>query len=70
MAGREAGQGTAAGLARLKAMGPGPWNGRTSTRTGDRIGDLGVYVGMVPVFQDWWFHHRDGGFDQVRPGLR
>jgi uroporphyrinogen-III decarboxylase len=20
---------------------------------------------MVPVFQDWWFHHRNGGFDQV-----
>ncbi len=30
----------------------------------DVIGDLGVYLGMIPVFQDWWFHYRHGGFEQ------
>lgn len=28
------------------------------------ISEHGVYVAMVPVFQDWWFHNRHGGFDQ------
>lgn len=29
------------------------------------IGDHGIYMGMIPVFQDWWFHNRQGGFEQV-----
>jgi hypothetical protein len=52
-------------FARLKAyVGPGPYVWETEYKDRHRIGDLGVYVGMVPVFQDWWFHHRDGGFDR------
>lgn len=46
-------------------MGTGGWKWEDRYHDRDRIGDLGVYVGMVPVFQDWWFHHRNGGFDQV-----
>jgi hypothetical protein len=50
---------------RLKAwVGSGPYSWETEYRDRDRIGDLGVYVGMVPVFQDWWFHYRHGGFDR------
>jgi uroporphyrinogen-III decarboxylase len=51
---------------RLKLwMGTGPWLWEKEFKDRDRIGNLGVYVGMVPVFQDWWFHHRHGGFDRV-----
>ncbi len=50
---------------RLRAfMGEGSWKWETGYRDRDRIGDLGVYVGMVPVFQDWWFYWRNGGFEQ------
>jgi len=28
------------------------------------IGDNGIYMGMIPLFQDWWFHYRHGGFEQ------
>jgi len=40
------------------------WEWETEFRDKDRIGDLGVYVAMVPVFQDWWLHNRHGGFEQ------
>ena len=50
---------------RLKLwMGNGSWAWETQYKDRHLIGDRGVYVGMVPVFQDWWFHHRHGGFDQ------
>jgi uroporphyrinogen decarboxylase len=50
---------------RLKLwMGEGNWKWETEFRDRDRIGDLGVYVGMIPVFQDWWFNYRHGGFEQ------
>jgi hypothetical protein len=53
-------------FAKLKSyMGTGSWKWSTVYPDRDLIGDRGVYVGMVPVFQDWWFHHRNGGFDQV-----
>ena len=51
---------------RVKAyMGDHSWRWETAYKDRDRIGDLGVYVGMVPVFQDWWFHWRHGGFERV-----
>ena len=56
-------------------MGQGSWRWESDFKDRHRIGDLGVYVGMVPVFQDWYFHHRNGGFDQCvqdftdEPGL-
>jgi hypothetical protein len=51
---------------RLRAfMGEGPWEWEEAYRDRHLIGDYGVYVGMVPVFQDWWFHHRQGGFEQT-----
>jgi hypothetical protein len=46
-------------------MGTGNWKWETVYKDRDRIGDLGVYVGMIPVFQDWWFNYRNGGFEQV-----
>ncbi|HEX9614638.1 MAG TPA: uroporphyrinogen decarboxylase family protein [Bacteroidota bacterium] len=45
-------------------MGQGPWKWAKNFEDKERIGDLGVYVGMIPVFQDWWFHYRHGGFEQ------
>lgn len=45
-------------------MGKGEWRWEGAYHDCDRIGDLGVYVAMVPVFQDWWFHYRHGGFEQ------
>jgi uroporphyrinogen decarboxylase len=45
-------------------MGPGNWKWEKEFRDKDRIGDHGVYVAMIPVFQDWWFHHRHGGFEE------
>lgn len=47
-----------------KYMGEGPWKWENTYQDRERIGDLGVYVAMVPVFQDWWFHYRQGGFEQ------
>jgi hypothetical protein len=50
---------------RLKLyIGTENWKWSDTYEDRDRIGDLGVYVGMVPVFQDWWFSRRQGGFDQ------
>ncbi|MBN1893065.1 hypothetical protein JW906_01155 [bacterium] len=46
-------------------IGEGGWKWEKSFRDYGRIGDSGVYAGMVPVFQDWWFHNRHGGFEQV-----
>jgi uroporphyrinogen decarboxylase len=45
-------------------MRTGNWKWETLFNDRDRIGDHGVFVGMVPVFQDWWFHYRHGGFEQ------
>ncbi len=45
-------------------MGSEGWKWETTYRDRDLIGDNGVYVGMVPVFQDWYFHQRNGGFEQ------
>ncbi len=45
-------------------MGSSDWRWEKTYRDRDLIGDDGVYVGMVPVFQDWYFHHRHGGFEQ------
>ncbi|HTX99697.1 MAG TPA: uroporphyrinogen decarboxylase family protein [Bacteroidota bacterium] len=44
--------------------GEGPWRWENVYHDRGRIGDLGVYVAMVPVFQDWWFNFRQGGFQQ------
>jgi len=45
-------------------MGLENWRWEKEYRDRDRIGDYGVYVAMIPVFQDWWFHYREGGFEQ------
>ena len=45
-------------------MGEGGWKWEKEFNDRHRIGDHGVYVAMVPVFQDWWFHIRQGGFQQ------
>ncbi len=45
-------------------MGTGGWKWEKQYNDRDRIGDDGVYVAMIPVFQDWWFHYRHGGFEQ------
>ncbi len=44
-------------------MGASGWQWERTYRDYNRIGDLGVYVAMIPVFQDWWFHYRNGGFE-------
>ncbi|MGE5680715.1 MAG: uroporphyrinogen decarboxylase family protein [Bacillota bacterium] len=41
------------------------WKWETAFYDRDRIGDLGIYMGMIPVFQDWWFYLRQGGFEQL-----
>lgn len=46
-------------------MGLGNWKYEKQYFDKDVIGDLGVYLGMIPVFQDWWFNYRDGGFENV-----
>lgn len=46
-------------------MGVGNWTWESEFRDKHVIGDLGVYLGMIPVFQDWWFNYRDGGFENV-----
>lgn len=45
-------------------MGLGQWKWEKEFKDRHRIGDRGVYVVMVPVFQDWWFHYRNGGFER------
>jgi hypothetical protein len=45
-------------------MGTEGWQWEKFYRDRDLIGEDGVYVGMVPVFQDWYFHLRHGGFEQ------
>ena len=45
-------------------MGESGWKYENKFSDYGRIGDLGVYLGMIPVFQDWWFHIREGGFEQ------
>lgn len=46
-------------------MGTGHWRWEREFRDTKVMGDLGVYLGMTPVFQDWWFHIRNGGFENV-----
>ncbi|UCE06019.1 MAG: hypothetical protein JSW07_20925 [bacterium] len=46
-------------------MGESNWDWEKEYRDKHVIGDLGVYLGMVPVFQDWYFHNRQGGFEQM-----
>jgi uroporphyrinogen decarboxylase len=46
-------------------MGESNWDWEQEYRDKQVIGDLGVYLGMVPVFQDWFFHNRQGGFEQM-----
>lgn len=51
---------------KLKLMiGERDWDWETEYRDKHVMGDLGVYLGMVPVFQDWYFHNRQGGFEQM-----
>lgn len=45
-------------------MGVGNWKWEDSYKDYGRIGDHGVYTAMIPVFQDWWFHYREGGFER------
>jgi uroporphyrinogen decarboxylase len=45
-------------------MGLENWKWEKEFKDRDRIGDDGVYAAMIPVFQDWWFHYRHGGFEQ------
>lgn len=52
-------------FARMKLwLGSGGWQWEKEFKDYHRIGNHGVYVAMVPVFQDWWFHYRNGGFEQ------
>ncbi|MCF7886652.1 MAG: hypothetical protein K9M80_09170 [Candidatus Marinimicrobia bacterium] len=46
-------------------MGKGDWKYKKEYNDTDVIGELGVYLGMIPVFQDWWFNYRNGGFENV-----
>ncbi|MBN1466807.1 hypothetical protein JXA02_13720 [candidate division KSB1 bacterium] len=51
-------------FAKLKLhMGEEDWQWADSFIDYDRLSDLGVYCGMTPVFQDWYFHNRQGGFE-------
>lgn len=45
-------------------MGNGKWKWEKNYNDRERIGELGIYMGMIPVFQDWWFNYRQGGFEQ------
>jgi len=45
-------------------MGNRKWKWEKNYNDRDRIGNLGIYMGMIPVFQDWWFNYRQGGFEQ------
>ncbi|HPG84184.1 MAG TPA: uroporphyrinogen decarboxylase family protein [bacterium] len=46
-------------------MGESGWKWEPAYRDKEVIGDYGVYMGMVPVFQDWFFRNRQGGFEQM-----
>jgi len=46
-------------------MGESEWDWEKEYRDKHVIGDFGVYLGMVPVFQDWFFHNRQGGFEKM-----
>ncbi|MCU7496650.1 MAG: hypothetical protein HF314_18125 [Ignavibacteria bacterium] len=46
-------------------MGRGGWKWEKQFNDRGRMGDNGIYMGMVPVFQDWWFFYREGGFEQM-----
>ncbi|HNW59154.1 MAG TPA: uroporphyrinogen decarboxylase family protein [bacterium] len=66
----------AADFKKLKwMMGDSSWTWEESYRDKHVIGDHGIYMGMVPVFQDWFFRNRQGGFEQMfvdymlEPGL-
>lgn len=41
------------------------WQWEKFYRDYNRIGEYGIYMGMIPVFQDWWFNIRACGFEQV-----
>lgn len=45
-------------------MGIGDWKYADEYLDKHVIADYGVYLGMIPVFQDWFFHYREGGFEQ------
>lgn len=45
-------------------MGQEDWKWEKDYKDKNVIGDHGIYMGMIPVFQDWWFHYRQGGFEQ------
>lgn len=45
-------------------MGLGEWKWEDKYVDKHVIGDYGIYMGMIPLFQDWWFHYRQGGFEQ------
>lgn len=56
----------AADFAKLKwMMGASDWKWEEAYRDKQVIGDYGIYMGMVPVFQDWFFRNRQGGFEQM-----
>lgn len=46
-------------------MGLGNWKWESEFNDRDRMGEFGIYMGMIPVFQDWWFNYRHGGFEQL-----
>ncbi len=46
-------------------MGHSDWEWESSFRDKDVIDDRGIYMGMIPVFQDWYFNYRQGGFEQM-----
>lgn len=45
-------------------MGSGDWKWEDKYVDKHVMGDYGIYMGMIPLFQDWWFHNRQGGFEQ------
>jgi uroporphyrinogen decarboxylase len=46
-------------------MGCENWEWEKQYNDRDRMGEYGIYMGMIPVFQDWWFNYRQGGFEQL-----
>jgi uroporphyrinogen decarboxylase len=45
--------------------GASDWQWESGFRDKHVIGEEGVYLGMAPLFQDWFFHIRQGGFEQM-----